>query len=291
MARRANVGLLLALVAVGAAFAAHAAAAPRLLPPPGPTCPSVLIMGARGSGQSLSGFDRMGPAVDEMAVDLRAWLAKAGAGTQTFGVPYPADSTNDLKPSTGELLLVLTDPIAAAVDYTLDNLDKFTHSIDVGIGDAVREAHDEAVDCPQTRLVMIGYSQGAMVMHQAELQLWAHHPQVFHKIVGTLLLADGDRVPHTRAQESARRWPGRRASDAYLHAIAGRDVPLPGRTANICTGRRPDLRLNLSRVRHFARAARIHTGYALQTRHGMRYSPLLGQAANWLGRKLALGAS
>jgi hypothetical protein len=291
MARRAKVGLLLALVAVGAGFAANAAGAPRLLPPPGPTCPSVLIMGARGSGQSLSGFDGMGPAVDEMAVDLRAWLAKAAAGTQTFGDPYPADSTNDLKPSTGELLLVLTDPIAAAVDYKLDNLDKFTHSIDVGIGDAVREADDEAVDCPQTRLVMIGYSQGAMVMHQAELQLRAHHPQVFHKILGTLLLADGDRVPHTHAHEFGSSLARAEGIRPYLHAIALRDVPLPGRTANICTAGDLICDFNLSRVRHFARAARIHTGYAVQTTHGMRYSPLLGQAANWLGRKLALSVS
>jgi Cutinase len=169
-------------------------------------------MGARGSGQSFSGFDGMGPAVDRMAVDVRAWLAKTAAGTQTFGDPYPADSTNDLKPSGEELLLLFTNPIAAAIEYKRDNLDKFSHSIDVGARDAVREADDELVDCPHTSLVMIGYSQGAMAMHQAELQLRAHHPRVFHRIVGTLLLADGDHVPAPALASSAHRWPGPRAS-------------------------------------------------------------------------------
>jgi hypothetical protein len=288
MARRAIVGLVLALVAAGAGLAAQAAGAPRLLPPPGPTCPAVLIMGARGSGQSAAGSDGMGPAVDRMAVDLRAWLAKTAAGTQTFGDPYPADSTNDLKPSTGELLLLLGDPIDAAIDYTRDNLDKFTHSIAVGTADAVGEADDESVDCPQTRLVMIGYSQGAMAMHQAELQLQAHHPAVFHKIVGTLLLADGDRVPNTRAREFGSSLARAEGIRPYLHAVAIRDVPLPGSTANICTAGDLICDFNLSRVRHFSQAARIHTGYAVQTSHGMHYSPLLDQAANWLGRKLAL---
>jgi hypothetical protein len=230
----------------------------------------------------------MGPAVDRMALDLRAWLAKAAAGTQTLGDPYPADSTNDLKPSNGELFLLLTNPIAAAIEYKRDNLDKFSHSINVGTGDAVRDADDESVDCPHTRFVMLGYSQGAMVMHQAELQLRAHHPRVFHKIVGTLLLADGDRVPDTRAREFGSSLARAEGIRPYLHAIAIRDVPLPGRTANICTAGDLICDFNLSRVRHFSQAARIHTGYAVQTRHGMRYSPLLDQAAGWLGRKLAL---
>jgi hypothetical protein len=288
MARRAFVVVLGALVLAGAGLTASANGAPRLLPPPGPTCPSVLIMGARGSGQSFSGFDGMGPAVDRMAVDLRAWLAKTAAGTQTFGDPYPADSTNDLKPSNGELLLLFTNPIAAAIEYQRDNLGKFIHSISVGTGDAVQAAGDELVDCPQTSLVMIGYSQGAMVMHQAELELRAHHPRVFHRIVGTLLLADGDRVPNTRAREFGSSLARAEGIRPYLHAIARVDVPLPGRTANICNAGDLICDFNLGRVRNFSRAAKIHTGYAVQTKHGMRYSPLLDQAANWLGRTLAL---
>jgi hypothetical protein len=141
-----------------------------------------------------------------------------------------------------------------------------------GARDAVREADDELVDCPHTSLVMIGYSQGAMAMHQAELQLRAHHPRVFHRIVGTLLLADGDHVPGTRAREFGSSLARAEGIRPYLHAIARRDVPLPGRTANICNAGDLICDFNLSRVRNFSRAAKIHTGYTVQTKHGTLFA-------------------
>jgi hypothetical protein len=56
--------------------------------------------------------------------------------------------------------------------------------------------------CPQALLILAGYSQGAMVMHQAELRLAAAHDDgVLGQIAGTLLLGDGDRVSHTAADE------------------------------------------------------------------------------------------
>ena len=235
MARRALVVLALAFAAAGlAASAAAAPRAPRLLPPPGPTCPGTVIIGARGSGQSYAGFDGLGPAVDRMAIDLRPWLLKKFGFTQTVADPYPADSTNDLKPSRTEELLLLGDPAQAVADYARENLGKFLHSISVGITDAEQEADDSVVDCPQSKLVMMGYSQGAMVIHQTELLLKVDHPATFHHIIGTLLLADGDRVPDTRAHEFGTSLARAEGIQPYLHAIARRDVPLPGNTANIC---------------------------------------------------------
>ena len=221
-----------------------------------------------------------------MAIDLRPWLLKKFGFTQTVADPYPADSTNDLKPSRTEELLSLGDPAQAVADYARENLGKFLHSISVGITDAEQEADDSVVDCPQSKLVMMGYSQGAMVIHQTELLLKVDHPATFHHIIGTLLLADGDRVPDTRAHEFGTSLARAEGIQPYLHAIARRDVPLPGNTANICDAGDLICDFNLDRIRHFAAAARIHTGYAVQTAHGWRYSPALAAAANWLGRRL-----
>ena len=287
--RRVLVALMLALVASAAGLTASGSGAslrPQVLPPPPPACPSITFIGARGSGESFAGFDGVGAAVDRMAVDLHAWVAKGGGSMQTAADPYPADSVSDLEPSHLEVLLLLADPPDGLAHYLSHNLAKYLNSIDVGIDDAVTLADQTVADCPATKLVMAGYSQGAMVVHQAELRLAASHPRTLHRIVGTLLLGDGDRVPDTRAHavgSSAARAEGIRT---YLHGNSRRDVPLPARTANICNAGDLVCDFNLDRVLHYSRAAKVHTSYAVKTKRGMRYSPVLARAANWLGRKL-----
>jgi Cutinase len=66
--------------------------------------------------------------------------------------------------------------------------------------DAVTLANDAVADCPNTK-VMAGYSQGTMVVHQAEVRLAASSRKTVRRIVETLLLGDSDRVPFTRAHE------------------------------------------------------------------------------------------
>jgi cutinase len=61
---------------------------------------------------------------------------------------------------------------------------------------ALPEVKTVVVQCPRAGLVLAGYSQGAMVMHQVEWQLPG---SALSHIKGTLLVADGDRVPDTKA--------------------------------------------------------------------------------------------
>jgi hypothetical protein len=171
---RGLVVLLLALVLTLAAGASRAFASPllpHLLPPSPAPCASTVIIGARGSGQSFNGFDGMGPAVDYMAHAVGDWLAKEPDGVQYVGDPYPADSTSVLAPSHRELFLLVFNPNDGLKDYLVNNVAKFESSIDVGIVDAVALADETIEECPATKLVMAGYSQGAMVIHQTELHL------------------------------------------------------------------------------------------------------------------------
>ncbi len=74
--------------------------------------------------------------------------------------------------------------------------------LDDGIKAAVKAVKDRLSTCPGSdqNLVLAGYSQGAMVMHQAELDLASSDPGALSHIVGTILLADGDRVANSKAQ-------------------------------------------------------------------------------------------
>jgi Cutinase len=286
------VAVLLGLLA-SSAFAgitAPASAAPLrplTLPPPPPTCPGVTFLGARGSGESFNGYAGLGPPVDRMAGVLSSRLAVHRITLSRVGDPYPADSVSDLEPSFSELALLVVDPPLAVAEYLRDNLGRYLRSIDAGIGDAVSLAEQTVSSCPETKLVLAGYSQGAMVMHQAELRLAAAGRRaVLRQIAGTLLLGDGDRVPSTRAREfgsSAARAEGIRT---YLHGVTPHDVELPARTANICNAGDLVCDFNLDRLASFSHAAKVHTSYAVKTKHGVRYSPLLTQAASWLASRI-----
>ena len=43
--------------------------------------------------------------------------------------------------------------------------------------------------------MLVGFSQGAMVMHRAVDRLAAEAPDVLDRVAGVLLIADGDRFP------------------------------------------------------------------------------------------------
>jgi hypothetical protein len=225
-----------------------------------------------------------------MAGTLTAALAKHRMSVSQVPDPYPADSVSDLDPSSYELFLLVVDPPAAVIDYVQHHLDKYLASINTGIADAVSLAEQSVAACPQTRLVMAGYSQGAMVMHQAELQLAARRSVLgriaLGRIAGTLLLGDGDRVPYTRAHEFGSSLARAEGIRTYLHGIPAHDVELPATTANICNAGDIVCDFNLERLLHFSQAAKVHTSYAVQTSHGYTYSPLLAEAANWLAGKI-----
>jgi alpha-tubulin suppressor-like RCC1 family protein len=53
--------------------------------------------------------------------------------------------------------------------------------------------------CPQQNIVLVGYSQGAMVVHRTLLAV-APHPSIANRITGALLISDGDRSKNTKAR-------------------------------------------------------------------------------------------
>lgn len=258
-------------------------------------CAGVYFLGARGSGEAATAASAgIGPEVYWMSkVVARVLAAQGVASFATVADPYPADSVTDLLPSAAEVKQLNKSPLAAVKAYNKDNLGKYLASIDTGIADAVSQAKHLYSTCPHALLILAGYSQGAMVMHQAELRLVAAKDAGLRAhIAGTLLLGDGDRVPFTRAREfgaSNKQFGAQKASGEGIRTWVystlglgrGHDVAMPATTANICDAGDLVCDSSLSRlVRHAAAAADVHTSYVVHRQS-------LTNAATWIGQLTA----
>ncbi len=224
--------------------AARRAVAALLTSSPAVTCPDVYFLGARGSGEKgTSTYQGMGPEVDKMAKVIQSILTADRITFKTLADIYPADSVTDLVPTSAELANALSGlleipPIltgAAAAYYYDHNVKKYLGSLSVGIANAVSEAKFLHAQCPRALLILAGYSQGAMAMHQAELRLAASHDTgVLDQIAGTLLLGDGDRVKDTAGKQFGTSKSSAQGIRTYLKLNSDRDVLDPATTANIC---------------------------------------------------------
>jgi hypothetical protein len=240
----------------------------------------------------------MGPEVNAMASAVHSFLIAAGVtGTnvfRTFSVFYPADSVTDLVPTAAELALFTTDPPAAYKEYNKDNVDKYLSSISQGISDTLSEARSLHQQCPHSLLILAGYSQGAMVMHQAELQLQAAGDnELLGQIAGTLLLGDGDRVPNTQASEFGTSTAKSEGVRTWAKRNNGQDVEDPATTANICNAGdivcATSLKV-LAETVATGSGVTVHTSYVTANSKTGKYShidPALTKAADWVGRLAA----
>lgn len=146
-------------------------------------CTDVLVLGARGSGQSAEDAFGVGP---EVYLGIGAYANQLPGYDIGFDeVIYPAQAV--------ESLVILRNGKWDGKTF-LDGLD-------TGITYAVSYIRSRATKCPTEHYVLAGFSQGAMVMHRtfAELsgngsRLTAPSPAL-PRIDGVLAIADGDRYP------------------------------------------------------------------------------------------------
>jgi hypothetical protein len=154
-------GIALAGLATGTAAAA-------------PGCADYHWLGAAGSGQrdgaGLTANGGMGDVVYQSYQQLRADLAASGRTITAEAVKYPAAPV-PLKGGIGGWLTFLSS-VDDGTDATAKQFEAFTER------------------CPDTKVILAGYSQGAMVIHRNLYEL-ADDPHV----AAALLIADGDRLP------------------------------------------------------------------------------------------------
>jgi cutinase len=164
--RRLGLAVLVAGVALAGLATGTAAAAPG--------CADFHWMGAAGSGQrdaaGLSTNGGMGAVVYQSFQQLQAELAASGRTITAEAVQYPAAPV-PLEGGIGGWMDFM-DSVEDGTDATAEQFEAFTER------------------CPNTKVVLAGYSQGAMVIHR-NLSDLADDPHV----AAALLIADGDRLP------------------------------------------------------------------------------------------------
>ncbi|WP_163506039.1 proprotein convertase P-domain-containing protein [Fodinicola acaciae] len=138
-----------------------AAARPAAADPAPPPCGPYLVVGVRGSGEGMDGWNGMAARVGAYAQAASILLP---ANTGYYSLPYPAAGINGDLP-----------------DFNWTN---FVNSASNGGDDLYHLIRSRIAQCPQERIGLIGYSQGSMVIQLALSQLTATE----RNAVGSVLL-------------------------------------------------------------------------------------------------------
>ncbi len=255
-------------------------------------CPDVMFIGVRGSGEPLlkkgsylvEESRGVGGPLAYMAGLLEEDVTHHGEVMEVFPVAYSADSVGDLVPSKAELAEMALG--GAPAIYYERNYKPYAASIADGVREALADIRSTADQCPETELVLAGYSQGAMAIHKAELQLEREgDEEVLDLIGGTLLLGDRDRAPETQAKIFGGAPSGGEGVQVYLHGAKPEDVVEPETTAEICIEGDIvcDFKIHLS-ISWYEHAAHIHTHYTEDSGE----KAVLSEAVAWLAEEMGL---
>ena len=213
-------------------------------------CPDVHWIGAAGSGErigtDLTAYSGMGRVVYQSLRELSAEVQKDGRTLTAEAVDYPAVATPDDDGGVGEWL-------------------GFIGSVDAGAAALGKQYEAFVEQCPTSKVVLAGYSQGAMVVHR-NLHALAGSPN----LAAALLVADGDRLPEDptlnlgtvggipeRGKGAAQDWP------ILAHAPSVLPPAIGARTISVCDLGDAVCDYNSDDEEDVtSRAVAIHTSYA-----------------------------
>lgn len=214
------------------------------------TCPDVHFIGAAGSGERIdpTADGGMGQVVYQSLQELSAEVEKDGRTMTAEAVDYPAVEAPGEDGGVGEWL-------------------GFIGSVDAGAAALGKQYEAFVQRCPVTKVVLAGYSQGAMVVHRN-----LHALEASPNLAAALLVADGDRLPEDptlnlgtasgipeRGKGAAQDWP------ILAHAPAPLSPAMGARTISVCDlgdavcDYNPD---DEESSVAYARGVAIHTSYA-----------------------------
>ena len=221
-------------------------------------------MGAAGSGErgyDSAAYGGMGRVVYQSFRTLEGQLQQDGRTITAEAVEYPAiDVPED----------------AGVLDWA-----DFIGSVDKGTAALGGQYAAFTQRCPDTKVVLAGYSQGAMVVHR-NLHALADSPN----LAAALLVADGDRIPGDTTINigSATAGPddiGGAAQDWPILAHAPTDklpANLGVRTISVCDAGDPVCDYDPDAEDEVSAAAvAIHTSYAARTGGGEMWTWMLHQ--------------
>jgi hypothetical protein len=214
-----------------------------------PGCPDVHWIGAAGSGEregsDLTVYNGMGRVVYQSLTELSTELQRDGRTLPAEAVDDPAVPVPDDDGGVGAWM-------------------GFMGSVDTGAAALGKQYEDFVQQCPTSKVVLAGYSQGAMVVHR-NLQALAASPN----LSAVLLVADGDRRPDDptlnlgtvsglpkHGKGVAQDWP------ILAHAPAVLPTDIGAKTISVCDLGDAVCDPDPDADKTSARAVAVHTSYA-----------------------------
>lgn len=254
-------------------------------------CDPVWFIGARGSGESAGtnyGYSGMGGPVSYLAKAVAGYLKAKGvamnykAVVKYKTVDYSADSVDVLIPNKAVLALLAIGQISEAVAlYVTTSADPYDASLDRGIAVTEDDVASVLTACPDAKIILAGYSQGAAAVHDAENWLAKNRPSEFRHVTGALLLGDPDRVQYTKAKTFGSAPRDAEGLRVELGLVKAHEVPDPAETAEIANAGDFVGDFAISHIDTRSRAehsASVHTSYT-KTAANLK---ILTKAATWI---------
>jgi hypothetical protein len=228
-----------------------------------PGCPDVHWFGAAGSGErtanDIATNDGMGEVVYHSYQALQQRLAAEGRTITAEAVDYPA---KDVPPDAG---------VGDWLDYM--------GSVDAGTNALGAQYAAFTAQCPTTKVVLAGYSQGAMAVHRNLVNIGADP-----NLAAALLIADGDRHPNDttvnigsaspdpeKTGGAAQDWP------ILAHAPALLPANIGVRTISVCDAGDAVCDYDPDADEVSATAVAIHTSYTTADADGQMWTWMVHQ--------------
>lgn len=214
-------------------------------------CKDVALVGVKGSGEDPNKQNGVGVTVGT------AWSmieqAVSDLDYAYVAIPYPAEGVEVMAPSKLQVTGIAALPVGVAglvpaalalTSWYKTKLTPFLRSIDAGVGTLDTAIDLRSQGCEDESLVLVGYSQGAAVIHRylsriEDLQDW----DVMDRIAAVVLISDPDRVPGSREQSFGGASAGAQGVAYYAGSLklapARRDIPtdLADVTVSVCLKR------------------------------------------------------
>jgi hypothetical protein len=242
-----------------------------------PGCPDVHWFGAAGSGErtvnDIAANDGMGEIVYQSYQALQQRLAAEGRTITAEAVDYPA---KDVPPDAG---------VGDWLDYM--------GSVDAGTNALGAQYAAFTAQCPTTKVVLAGYSQGAMAVHRNLVNIGADP-----NLAAALLIADGDRHPNDttvnigsaspdpeKTGGAAQDWP------ILAHAPALLPANIGVRTISVCDAGDAVCDYDPDADEVSATAVAIHTSYTTADADGQMWTWMVHQLLGEPGSTPAPDAS
>jgi predicted esterase len=198
-------------------------------------CPIVVAIGVGGDGASDgTKFNGIGPVANKVASFVHAQAKHNKLSYQLVPFKWTSTSATVLKPTAAESTQFQTDPTGAEQTYNSTNVAAYVTNLDTATSGLETTINTVLGHCPNANIVMIGFSQGAMAVRAAEQAIKASPAQAeLQKLVGTILIGDGDRIANSQAKELGSSPKTGQGVRPALNGT-GTEVALPDTTFDIC---------------------------------------------------------